>query len=236
MSLGVVRYVLVMTFVLLICSLLEMSDFDIILGFLASIKDTSLDGPGLESHPVVQNFPDVFPDELSGLPLEREVEFTIELIPGAQPISKAPYRMAPTSYLDFSKNSINESLENVVLAKSSSQPKSTYEVATSLTEFELKKILLDKIQKSKLDRGDKDQDKDPPARSDQGSSQGTNSQPKSSGKSVQAEETMFEAADIEMPQNQGTDVDQTIDQSNVEAASKLDWFKKPKRHPTLDPN
>nr|GEV47574.1 zinc finger, CCHC-type, retrotransposon Gag domain protein [Tanacetum cinerariifolium] len=66
---------------------LEMSDFDII---LASIKDTSLDGPRLKSHPLVQNFPDVFPDELLGLPPEREVKFTIELIPGAQPISKAP--------------------------------------------------------------------------------------------------------------------------------------------------
>nr|GFA85060.1 putative reverse transcriptase domain, aspartic peptidase domain protein [Tanacetum cinerariifolium] len=49
-------------------------------GFLASIKDTLLDGPRLESHPVVQNFPDVFPDELPGLPPERKVEFTIELI------------------------------------------------------------------------------------------------------------------------------------------------------------
>ncbi|GKA88326.1 reverse transcriptase [Tanacetum coccineum] len=102
---------------------LEMSDFDIILGmdwlsehratidchskrvifgdlnnpefiyhgFLASIKDTSLDGPRLKSHPVVQNFS----DELPGLPPEREVEFTIDLIPGAQPIYKALYRMAP---------------------------------------------------------------------------------------------------------------------------------------------
>ncbi|GJY33482.1 retrotransposon protein, putative, ty3-gypsy subclass [Tanacetum coccineum] len=61
----------------------------------ASIKDTQLDEPRLESHQVVQTFPDVFPDELSGLPPKREVEFTIELIPGAQPISKAPYRMAP---------------------------------------------------------------------------------------------------------------------------------------------
>ncbi|GJZ83480.1 putative nucleotidyltransferase, ribonuclease H [Tanacetum coccineum] len=39
-------------------------------GFLASIKDTSLNGPHIESHPVVQNFPDVFPDELPGLPPE----------------------------------------------------------------------------------------------------------------------------------------------------------------------
>ncbi|GKC28247.1 putative reverse transcriptase domain-containing protein, partial [Tanacetum coccineum] len=63
--------------------------------FLASIKDNSLDGPRLESHLVVRNFSDVFPNELSGLPPEREVKFTIELIRGAQPISKAPYRMAP---------------------------------------------------------------------------------------------------------------------------------------------
>ncbi|GKE87267.1 hypothetical protein Tco_1564742, partial [Tanacetum coccineum] len=51
------------------------------------------------------------------------------------------------------QSSITESLENIVLAKSSSQPKSTYEAAASLTEFELKKILLDKIQKSKSYRG-----------------------------------------------------------------------------------
>nr|GFB75606.1 hypothetical protein [Tanacetum cinerariifolium] len=38
---------------------------------------------------------DVFPDELLGIPLVREVELNIELIPGAEPISKAPYRMAP---------------------------------------------------------------------------------------------------------------------------------------------
>nr|GFB82704.1 hypothetical protein [Tanacetum cinerariifolium] len=53
---------------------LKMTDFDIILGFLASIKDTLLDRPRLESHLVVQNFPDVFSDELPGLPPEREVE------------------------------------------------------------------------------------------------------------------------------------------------------------------
>ncbi|GJV08713.1 hypothetical protein Tco_1346369 [Tanacetum coccineum] len=54
------------------------------------------------------------------------------------------------------QSTITESLENVVLAKSSSQPKSTYEAATSLTEFELKKILLDKMQKSKSYRGDQE--------------------------------------------------------------------------------
>nr|GEW05730.1 hypothetical protein [Tanacetum cinerariifolium] len=79
-------------------------------GFLASIKDTSLDGPHLESHLVVQNFPDVFPNELPGLPPEREVEFSIELIPSAQPISKSPYRMAPVKLKEL-KDQLQELLE-----------------------------------------------------------------------------------------------------------------------------
>ncbi|GJW26869.1 putative reverse transcriptase domain-containing protein [Tanacetum coccineum] len=44
---------------------------------------------------VVRDFPKVFPDDLSGLPLVREIEFRIELIPGATPVAKAPYRLAP---------------------------------------------------------------------------------------------------------------------------------------------
>ncbi|GJW22918.1 hypothetical protein Tco_0033540 [Tanacetum coccineum] len=51
------------------------------------------------------------------------------------------------------QSTITESFENVILAKSSPQLKSIYEVAASLTEFELKKILLDKMQKSKSYRG-----------------------------------------------------------------------------------
>nr|GFC49506.1 RVP_2 domain-containing protein [Tanacetum cinerariifolium] len=46
-------------------------------------------------HPIIFEFPDVFPNELRRIPSVREVEFSIELIPGAEPISKAPYRMAP---------------------------------------------------------------------------------------------------------------------------------------------
>ncbi|GJT31579.1 retrovirus-related pol polyprotein from transposon TNT 1-94 [Tanacetum coccineum] len=121
------------------------------------------------------------------------------------------------------QNLITESLENIILDKSSSQPKSTYEVAMSLTEFELKKILLDKIQKSSKSKGSKSS-----------SSKGSKSQSKSSGKSTQVEEPVFETADIEMPLNQGEDLDNTDDQPNVEAASKDDWFKKPKTPPTLD--
>ena len=44
---------------------------------------------------VVCEFTDVFPDALPGLPPMREIEFVIDLIPGSEPASKAPYRMAP---------------------------------------------------------------------------------------------------------------------------------------------
>ncbi|GKG17415.1 hypothetical protein Tco_0362372, partial [Tanacetum coccineum] len=62
-------------------------------------------------------------------------------------------QMLPKEVSDYAtpviQSTITESLENVILAKSSSHPKSTYDAAASLTEFELKKIFLDKMQKSK---------------------------------------------------------------------------------------
>ncbi|GJU47267.1 putative reverse transcriptase domain-containing protein [Tanacetum coccineum] len=48
---------------------------------------------------VVRNFPKVFPDDLSGLPHVREIEFRIDLIPGASPVVKLPYRLAPSEML-----------------------------------------------------------------------------------------------------------------------------------------
>jgi hypothetical protein len=48
----------------------------------------------LEDIHVVREFPDVFPDDLSGMPPERAIEFKIELQPGKAPISKAPYKMS----------------------------------------------------------------------------------------------------------------------------------------------
>ncbi|XP_052187706.1 uncharacterized protein LOC127798285 [Diospyros lotus] len=49
----------------------------------------------LESVGVVNEYPEVFPEELPGLPPQREIEFSIDLIPGTQPISIPPYKMAP---------------------------------------------------------------------------------------------------------------------------------------------
>ena len=50
----------------------------------------------LEEIPVACEFPYVFPDEILGLPPIREIDFTIELMPGIAPIFRAPYRVAPT--------------------------------------------------------------------------------------------------------------------------------------------
>nr|GFC37898.1 putative reverse transcriptase domain-containing protein [Tanacetum cinerariifolium] len=80
-------------------------------GFLASVMDTSLESSNIENLSVVCEFTDVFPDELLGLPPAREIEFGIELIPGAEPISKAPYRMVPVE-LKKLKEQLQEMLEN----------------------------------------------------------------------------------------------------------------------------
>ncbi|GKD53766.1 hypothetical protein Tco_1287153, partial [Tanacetum coccineum] len=66
------------------------------------------------------------------------------------------------------------------------------------------------------------------------SSKGSKSQSKSSGKSAQVEEPVFETADTKIPQDQGDNLGNTKDQPNVEEASKHDWFKKLERPQTLD--
>ncbi|KAL5580094.1 hypothetical protein UlMin_012536 [Ulmus minor] len=67
-------------------------------GFLASVLDTTKKGKDeLKDVPVVNEFVSVFPEDLPGLPPDREVTFEIELLPGTAPISKAPYRMAPVT-------------------------------------------------------------------------------------------------------------------------------------------
>ncbi|KAL5576538.1 hypothetical protein UlMin_018237 [Ulmus minor] len=65
-------------------------------GYLAAVVDTTKKAKvELNDVPVVKEFVDVFPEELPGLPPDREVTFEIEVLPGTAPISKAPYRMAP---------------------------------------------------------------------------------------------------------------------------------------------
>ena len=64
-------------------------------GYLAYAIEVRDSGSRLEDIPVVREFSDVFPEDLTGIPPDREIDFQIELAPGTEPISKAPYRMAP---------------------------------------------------------------------------------------------------------------------------------------------
>ena len=62
---------------------------------LALVLDSKRGQIELENILVVREFTDVFPKELLGIPLEREVDLSIEILPRTTPISRAPYRMAP---------------------------------------------------------------------------------------------------------------------------------------------
>ncbi|WRX13589.1 Reverse transcriptase domain - like 10 [Theobroma cacao] len=66
------------------------------IGYLAVVRDTLVKVGDVSQVSVVNEFIDVFPEELPGLPHEQEIEFFIDLIPDTRPISIPPYRMAPT--------------------------------------------------------------------------------------------------------------------------------------------
>ncbi|XP_050233220.1 uncharacterized protein LOC126681708 [Mercurialis annua] len=77
--------------------------------FLAIVLDTEKVQGTVQNVPVVMEYPDVFPDELPGLPPDREIEFCIELAPGTKPISIPPYRMAPAELKEL-KDQLEELL------------------------------------------------------------------------------------------------------------------------------
>lgn len=72
-------------------------------GYQAYVIETKEREIRIENIPVVKAFPDVFPKDLPGFPPEREVDFERNLLPGAAPISKAPYRMAPLELQELKK-------------------------------------------------------------------------------------------------------------------------------------
>ena len=75
--------------------------------------------PDLEDVPVVRDFPDVFPEELPGVPPDRDVEFVIDLIPGTVPVARRPYKMAPLELVELKKQ-LDESLKKGFIRPSSS--------------------------------------------------------------------------------------------------------------------
>ena len=85
--------------------------------YLAYVVDTEKKPTQLEDVPVVNEFSDVFPDELPGLPPDREIEFSIDLAPGTEPVSKAPYRMAPVEIKELASQ-IQDLLDKGVIIPS----------------------------------------------------------------------------------------------------------------------
>ncbi|GJX86542.1 putative reverse transcriptase domain-containing protein [Tanacetum coccineum] len=67
-----------------------------------ALKSAKEDEPKLSDISVVREFEDVFPEDLSGLPPQRQVEFRIDLVPGVTPVAKSPYRLAPSEMQELS--------------------------------------------------------------------------------------------------------------------------------------
>ena len=81
--------------------------------FAITISDREEDSegePSLDDFPILQEFVDVFPSELPSRPPPRVVDFHIDLVPGAEPVSRAPYRMT-THELSELKIQLEELLE-----------------------------------------------------------------------------------------------------------------------------
>jgi hypothetical protein len=65
---------------------------------LESVEDDKLN---LEDHPILREYRDMFPEEVLGLPLRRDIEFLIELASGAVPVSRTPYRMSTPDLVEL---------------------------------------------------------------------------------------------------------------------------------------
>ncbi|GJU11279.1 putative nucleotidyltransferase, ribonuclease H [Tanacetum coccineum] len=87
--------------------------------FVAHVTEKKSKEKRLEDVPVIRDFPEVFPDDLPGLPPPRQVEFRIDLVPGAAPVARAPYRLAPSEMKELSVQ-LQELLEKGFIRPSSS--------------------------------------------------------------------------------------------------------------------
>ncbi|GJR74820.1 hypothetical protein Tco_0087185 [Tanacetum coccineum] len=87
--------------------------------FLAQVTEKESSKKQLQDVSVIRNFPEVFPDDLPGLPPPQQVEFRIELVPGAAPVARAPYRLAPSELKELS-DQLKELLDKGFIRSSSS--------------------------------------------------------------------------------------------------------------------
>ncbi|XP_076916623.1 uncharacterized protein LOC143576417 [Bidens hawaiensis] len=87
--------------------------------FVSLVVDKERKEKKISNIPVVRNFPDVFPDEVSRLPPIHQPKFQIDLILGANPVAKAPYHLSPSEMQELSSQ-LQELLDNGFIRPSSS--------------------------------------------------------------------------------------------------------------------
>ncbi|GKC91670.1 hypothetical protein Tco_1152319, partial [Tanacetum coccineum] len=155
------------------------------------------------------------------------------------------------------EKTVNEQLEAEVMTRSSTESKTSLVIAANLSELELKKILIEKMESNKL-RDDEDKDEEPSAGSNWWSKRrrarkepkstsapkektskttgkstnGSKSKHKSVGESAHTEEPMHTDKDLEEPTHQEFDIGATEEQSNEETSQHPDWFQKLAKIPT----
>nr|GFD27649.1 putative reverse transcriptase domain-containing protein [Tanacetum cinerariifolium] len=86
--------------------------------FVAQVVEKEPIERRLEDVPVICKFLDVFLEDLPGLPLPRQVELEIELVPGAAPVARVPYRLAPSKMKELAKQFVYGFDESGMLAVS----------------------------------------------------------------------------------------------------------------------
>ncbi|GJT79124.1 hypothetical protein Tco_1045849, partial [Tanacetum coccineum] len=157
------------------------------------------------------------------------------------------------------KKTVNEQLEVEVMTCSSNESKTSHAIAANLSELELKKIPIDKMESNKC-RDDEDKDEKPSTGSNQGSkrrkagkelesasapkektskttgksTEGSKSHHKSADKFAQAEEPMHTAKDLEEPAHQEFVTGDIEDKLDEETSQRPNWFQKPAKPPTPD--
>nr|GEZ08088.1 hypothetical protein [Tanacetum cinerariifolium] len=114
--------------------------------FIAQVVEKEPAEKRLEDVPVICKFQDVFPEDLPGLLPSRQVEFEIELVPGAAPVARAPYQLAPSEMKELAKQTRYGHYKFQVMSFELTNPPAVF---MDLMNRDLR-IILELLQKEKL--------------------------------------------------------------------------------------